>query len=781
MLNQLREHSLINVLARATVQLPELFLEDSNMKKLLRIVLSIALLSGMFTSCSKSNSVKSKQYVPDDAAYYEATSMVLGDDYLNDPGYDFSRVMPIHYSDNYIYTSVSLDDDTYIEKYDYKGQRLSSINLESLSNGPDLYMATVMFGDDNQTYLITSETSLGNEYSINTLYSLSEETDDLTKIGNIDTGFADSCVSIVRARIVNNEIVAECQWIINSIFHTGLVVIDTDGKCLYQTEVEGNLYQINTTDNGELVFSLIGEDGRFSFCKFIVNERRFETFDLSEDTIEQYELGSIGSDGSVYVQKGTKLLKYDLDSKVETVFMDYNYCGAGIYAMQELFIDRIDKDRIIMLDLSLWRNETHGRCKITVLNRADSNPYAGRQIIDVAEIWGINKILSDGAAWFNRENTVYFAYVSDRYDQSVMEIPQMYTDVENGDELQISQTYICNSLMQDIRNGKGPDVVFGLGDVTQINNDEYLIDLNEYMNGDDGIDRKDFFENAFDAFATNGHQYQIPLSISISGLMTMTENAPANGIGYTYDEYLGLVSDVCNGKDPIVYAGYTRQVMLKYMFASMQDEFYDEEGMIHLNNDKFRELAEYVRDNGSDNNMYDPSQCSSAKMTDFYDIYYDLIYGSASYRTWDVYGVPSFDGRGPQVSDFNTVAITSCTTDEAASWSLIKCMLSEEVQVGQIITNPINLAAFDRFAEEAIAAANEVRLRQDSSARLLDQSDIDRYKVMLLKADSPSFVDTEIIAIINEEIQPYYHGDKSIDDVIAVIEKRCKILLDERE
>lgn len=133
------------------------------------------------------------------------------------------------------------------------------------------------------------------------------------------------------------------------------------------------------------------------------------------------------------------------------------------------------------------------------------------------------------------------------------------------------------------------------------------------------------------------------------------------------------------------------------------------------------------------------------------------------------------------VTNFNTVAITTCTINENESWSFVKCLLCEEVQVSQMLENPININAFEQFAEEAIVAANEVRLAQDESARILDYSDIIRYEEMLLKADSSSFADTQILSIMNEELQAFYHGDKSIDEVIAIIEDRCQTVLDERK
>ena len=70
---------------------------------------------------------------------------------------------------------------------------------------------------------------------------------------------------------------------------------------------------------------------------------------------------------------------------------------------------------------------------------------------------------------------------------------------------------------------------------------------------------------------------------------------------------------------------------------------------------------------------------------------------------------------------------------------------------------------------------------QSTNVKLLDQSDIDRYKNMLMKAECLSFVDTQIFTIIDEEIQPYYQGSKTIDDIIQTISDRCKTVLDERK
>ena len=752
------------------------------MGKKINAILLLTFMMCIFASCSKHEQISSWANVPDDALFFESTELVLGDQYLSDDSYAYTNVKPVYYTDQYLYLVVSLDNDTYLEKYDYKGNSLAKTDIGKLSSGQNYSMNLVVFGEDEHTYLITSECDYNSEKSINSLYLLSEDGNELTKCGVIDLEKTDKSATIGKAVIVNEEIFIQYQYLENSIFHNGISVADMSGKCIYNADLEGNIFQCNHDDGGDVIFSMVDTEGNFSFRRFNVKERSLETLVLEDKILNTYQHASIGCDGNLYLQHGTRLLKYDPTTKEETEYLDYNYCESDLYSLENGFIDYIDDTKIIMLDLSSWRNEAIGRCKMTVLEKTDNNPFSGRKIIDVAEIWGINKVLSEGVKKYNSESSEYFTYVSDRYDVNVVEIPQMYSDIVSNADLVSAQTYIVNSLIQDIRNGEGPDIVIGLGDVTQINNDPYLKDLNLYIDGDNGINREDYFQNAFKAFSSDDKQYQLPLSIQIEGIMTNSKNAPANGIGYTYDEYGELVSSVCNGKEPFVSSGFTRYETLKLLFAAMQDDLIDQDKGIDLNNDMFRKMTEYVSKSIPESSEYSSDQSTAkARWTLFYDIYYDMTSGSASFQSWDVYGAPSLDGRGPMVTGFNTVAITTSATDDQIAWDLIKCLLSEEVQSKHITENPINTNAFEQYAVKAIDDANVTLGMQSTNVRLLDQSDIDRYKNMLMKAECSSFVDTQIFTIIDEEIQPYYQGSKSIDEIIPIISDRCQTVLDERK
>lgn len=747
------------------------------MKKFVAILLSVCFLLGMLTSCSKIKSEMAR--VPDDESFFESKDLVLGDEYINDESYSFRQVTPVYYCSDYLYLEIALDNEEYLEKYDYQGTRISKTDLSPLSGGQDYVMSIVMFGDDDRTYLITAESASGTESYINTLYQLSGSDDELTKIDTINMDLSGKAVSIIEAKLVGDEIFVEYQYMENSMYYYGIAVLSTDGECQYCHDIEGNICHLNSNGAGDIIYTEEGNDKRFSLNRFDVDERKIETLSPGDDLIEDYKLGSIGCDGNIYTQKGNKIMMYDPSAGAESEYMDLNYCGAGLYLSASAYIDYIDSDRVILHDLSVVRNEKSGRCKITILQRTQSNPYAGRKIVDVAELWGIQEVLSDGVKKYNENNSDYFAYVDDKYDINVVEIPQVYSDIVTNEDQKTVVNYIINLLIQDISNNEGPDVVIGLGDVTQVNSGSYLMDLNKFIDGADGINRSDYFGNAFSAFSTSDRQYQLPLSIQIAGIMTNTDNAPSNDIGYTFDEYLELVKGPSNGADPLDRAGLGRNSVFDEIFSSMQGDFINQDNEIDIDNEEFRNLAAFVRDNFNDTGNYQ-TDMSSVMWTQFYDIYYDMIYGNASFQNWSVYGIPSEAGKGPAVTNYDTAAITTCAKDENASWSLIKCMLSEDVQGMQRLSNPININAFDVFANEAIEAANEVRLSQDNSARVLDESDIDRYKTMLLKADTSLFADTEIVLIMNEELQPYYNGEKSIDEVIAVIANRCQLVLDER-
>ena len=57
---------------------------------------------------------------------------------------------------------------------------------------------------------------------------------------------------------------------------------------------------------------------------------------------------------------------------------------------------------------------------------------------------------------------------------------------------------------------------------------------------------------------------------------------------------------------------------------------------------------------------------------------------------------------------------------------------------------------------------------------------IDDLRDIVMSADRINSTDTTIMIIMREEVQAYFAGDKTLDEVIEVINSRARLYLDER-
>ena len=144
-----------------------------------------------------------------------------------------------------------------------------------------------------------------------------------------------------------------------------------------------------------------------------------------------------------------------------------------------------------------------------------------------------------------------------------------------------------------------------------------------------------------------------------------------------------------------------------------------------------------------------------------------------------VYGYPSYDGRGPSIRITDSLSITTNCKDVKSASEFIKMALSPDLQREGIKNDaiiPVCKTALEGRFKEEIDLFNE----ESSFGSRLDYTVIDEYEAMIVSASGNSVFDQKIVIIICEEIQPYLEGDRSIDELIPIMEVRCQTLLNER-
>ena len=350
----------------------------------------------------------------------------------------------------------------------------------------------------------------------------------------------------------------------------------------------------------------------------------------------------------------------------------------------------------------------------------------------------------------------------------------------------------------DLIGGDGPDIIMNAMNLLQLDSPDILVDLSS------DVPTGNFFSNVFDASKVDGCLYQMPLTCGIAGISTESENVPSGHVGMTYDEYLTFVNGICNGDDPV---DMSRLDMLSLCVDDMSDIF-SGGGTLSFDNDEFRELAAFINDNINDPIVIEYSdplaqwEAETDAEFEYHPAYYNKITSFDQYLREYKYdgqhpiflGLPSCDSRGPALIVNDSVAISAKSDNIDGCRAFINVLLSDDIQMLYAFSDktPVNIDAFETKARESIEEYNRgiERMRGDYSAAelavngvsddLLDEQEISDYEALIMSCDHLPLTDSAVLIIVREEIQAYFAGQKTLDEVLEIINNRVATFVNER-
>lgn len=495
----------------------------------------------------------------------------------------------------------------------------------------------------------------------------------------------------------------------------------------------------------------------------------------------------------------------DYENKTFTEVFSFDSCNVNRGDIAGLKVVSYSEDEIVFIGTLFQGNmfqAINGAPQLIVLTRAESNPNAGKTILTAATVGYIDYAMSEAVCIFNETSPDYFITFDNRYkaDNHIDAATTDYTDDESyARAYNEAAIELSNQLTVDLMAGDGPDIIFDTSSLSQLNSDDYLLDLSGR------IDTEGMFTNVIDAASIGEKLYQIPLTFGVTGIAVLNENIGEGQTGFTFDQYASFVSTVCNGKNPLVMD--QTEFFITCMDA-MGDEFIGDDGRIRLDNEAFYALAEYTDDHVSapiivetgDPNMVeygtgDPLLEDGARYMDSssFDMYLALLGNHANYST--LLGLPSIDGRGPLLSVSSSVAISAQTSEPDACLTFVQTLLSPEVQDYYAQSSkgcPVNISSYESFARAMVDDYNRAvddRSRYMTPAAMelygdhitrLDYSVVDTYETMLRSCTTISTTDRAMSVIIREEMPAYFAGQKTLEEVISIMEDRIQTFLDER-
>ena len=560
-------------------------------------------------------------------------------------------------------------------------------------------------------------------------------------------------------------------------------------------------------ENTALIPAAMARDYRFYKLDLKTNKlSKANKGDYSWLDVEQLSGFFNSPDGNVYITTSEGISRVDMTNKKYDQILDFSCCGVNRNYTHGLKIADCSEDKILLCGQYTSTNEfkTYAIQDFVIieLTKAAKNPHAGKTIIELyIPEYEMNGIISDAIIRFNETNKKYHILITERYSKDkYMSFENVKSDDDYVTEDLKASAKLSSELAMDISNGVGPDILMNTSSFGQLNSDNCLVDLSPYFQD---LDSDKYYKNIIDGAKNDGKLYQLPVCFSIEGIQTDKNNTGKSGVGFTVEEYKQFLYDTLNGADAIELGQNNYFALL---FNNMKDSFI-KEGKADLSKTEFAELAQYVKENVKQNSqLWSNEPVDTEEVNDSRTVLINKAYhcdcpGISGYlvkraRVQDgtaILGLPSSDGRGPMFGTSISVAVSANAVNKEACIEFIKMLLTDDIQTEFAMNDRfvLNKDALRTGCNAAVAYYNT----KEGSEQIMDYSigtnvtirtkfttdDIDNLENVILSCSKADSVDAAINMILIEEMPAYFAGQKTLDQVIPVMQNRIQKVLDERK
>ncbi len=534
-----------------------------------------------------------------------------------------------------------------------------------------------------------------------------------------------------------------------------MLIVDTHDNNIFILDI--NSQEIREA-NDELAWFLPYVDEKMS---------RSFTHDKELTMISSYEVIKVDFDNSTV----------DVIALLENIDVNRNEVSwsSGIEILQA------DSDCMVFAQKSSFSD---GVLCVYTATIAESNPNTGKQIITTD---GYSNLAYEAVYKFNRTNEDYFVRIvpySYEYGNGL----EYTTEDEWKEALREDRQQVGFQMQVDLVAGECPDVVFYVGNFPQVNNRNCMMDLSSFYNASNLSNQ--LFDNIISAATEDNGLYAMPLSFSLNGILVDRTHYENPGRVMSLDDYTDFMSYYFNGHNPI---GSTQMDFFMAIVNNHYDLF-TTDGCPNFDCNEFRKIATYTFENIVNTRLYDSGYypgCNTLFSTptdwidDSRDAYIDI-------NNSDILGLPSVDGRGLAASSYDYVSITNGTNAPEGAWEFICMLYDAEVQIksfshpGEIwygIQSPINKDAFEQINIESLDYVNkameyESSIFNDPYTRATEDN-INAYVDMASSIDHLIISNGDVEVILYEEMQAYFAGDKTLDEVIDIINSRISLIYEE--
>lgn len=496
-----------------------------------------------------------------------------------------------------------------------------------------------------------------------------------------------------------------------------------------------------------------------------------------------------GADGALYLADTQGLWRLAEGELTEVShFFDRDYSLTALYGMETL------EDGSLLLHIECVDE------KLTLRIEENDEPLPEKQEITVASGWTGLYSLDSSVAKFNRNSEQYHVtmlYPYDAYSRDPLE----NKGAENEE--------FHNRLQMEISAGRGPDLYFNIGYNGTINS----VDMARggYLQSLEGVleDGETYLPAALENGRIDGVLYGIPYQCTLY-LTAYSQDFAGERSSWTLPE---LMEAVRESDAKALQWGYDGTAIVLYygLYDNDNKTFIDwEAGESHLDEEPFKELLEFAREYADEKNdtPYREEMAADVKAGRVLAVNPNAYGGIINWGVlWGgdreglslesifqgnpaCIGYPRSEGNGIYIQTAMFYMNANSDKREGVE-EFLRYLLSDEVQrriyrgyqiekMGVFPNLPIRLSALEESIETARARKERGEAGSLTSPAITEEQ-AETARFLIENARPANWKVKEIESIIIEELEPYFRGQRSLEETVKVLDNIVQLYLDERK
>lgn len=595
-----------------------------------------------------------------------------------------------------------------------------------------------------------------------------------------------------------------------AILEDGSYCYSASGK-MYIFGQDGKRLHLVTDLGREIQGNILRQDGKNYVLSLLHDPNAGNEYQLKEIDLKTGKLGTgteagslasfnnvIVNEDGVFVNSYSGCFKYDMKTgQTEQVF-SWNDTDLDRAQMRDIECTPKNQDEILAVG---HKDYTYDYPYLIRLTKEKVNPHAGKKMLVIGGE-NVSKV----------KDLVSFASIySSKPENSSRVVIVDYTEGMSADA---DFSDIEKSIYLDTLTGAGPDILVNLFDSISFRSDAIMEDMNQYIDGSRGIDRKLYFDNVFRVCETDGSLFHIPVRFELEGLIANSELV-SNRNGWTYEEFFEASEKM---PDEVSFLeGVLYNDLLKLMIGTSLPQFVDYKNKtVDLDNEEMRRILQMVKKYGvpkipdDEGYMYKTVKLSENSRVEgemdltqekFGEGMLAIRVGTVSnaseiggHRTRGAaepafLGYPATKKTGMAIHPALTMGITASSDSKGPAWDFIRAYLEYETPSGICpYTASVRIAEYEAEFQSKMVETNayydEYFEEDPVLARLfsyqVSEGDVDEFRELVEGATICTGGDPVIFNIICEEAAGYFAGDRTEDEVLKNIQNRAMTVVKER-